>query len=271
MAQERERSPVILQRLLFAVRKTHLVTVAETLTHPDIETVSPEEKKANITKGQIEALRTTAYHSAHTAKRRVFIVHDAHTMNPASQNLLLKVLEEPPSDVLFILITTSASLLLETIVSRCIVFSLFAPSFEESLQYLTSACNIPSDEAAALLKEENNNIGKALLRQQDEGDSQGRAVAHDFFDAIEKASPLSAMLYTVPLEKDRNETMKFAEEMSEILIAKIKNTGHLPETAREFIKMYDALCQLTPTLYTNINLSLFFTSLASKMSEAKNK
>ena len=117
-----------------ACRNCHL---AEIGSHPDIEVVSPEEKKVSITKDQIEALRTIAYHSAHTAKRRVFIIEQANTMNPASQNKLLKVLEEPPSDVVFILITPSAEALLETVVSRCLVLSLFTPTFEEALEYLT--------------------------------------------------------------------------------------------------------------------------------------
>ena len=52
-------------------RNCHL---ADAGTHPDIETVAPEEKKKNINVDQIRELRTTAYHSAHTASRRVFII-----------------------------------------------------------------------------------------------------------------------------------------------------------------------------------------------------
>ena len=251
-----------------ACRNCHL---AEIGSHPDIEVVSPEEKKVSITKDQIEALRTIAYHSAHTAKRRVFIIEQANTMNPASQNKLLKVLEEPPSDVVFILITPSAEALLETVVSRCLVLSLFTPTFEEALEYLTGVKNIPKDEAENLLKEEKNNIGKALIRYESSEESIGRAVAHDFLDAIERGSPLSAMVAASPLEKERGEVMKFSEELSELLIGRVKKSGHLTETARGYAKMYDALCELTPTLYTNINLSLFFATLAAKLDSAKNK
>ena len=247
-------------------RNCHL---AEIGSHPDIETVAPEEKKVSITKDQIESLRTTAYHSAHTAKRRVFIIEQANTMNATSQNKLLKVLEEPPSDVVFILITPSAEALLETVVSRCLVLSLFAPAFEDALEYLTNIKGIPSDEAELLLKEEKNNIGKALIRYESAEESLGRAIAHDFLDAIERGSPLSAMISAAPLEKERGEVFKFTEEMSEILINKIRKNGHLSETAREYVRMYDSLCELTPTLYTNINLSLFFAALASRLDSAK--
>ncbi len=249
-------------------RNCHL---AEIGTHPDIHSVAPEEKKKNIAVDQIRALRTTAYHSAHTAKRRVFIIEQANTMNPQAQNSLLKVLEEPPSDVLFILITPSAEALLETVVSRCVVFSLFAPTLDEATDYLVANHNIDKAQAESLLREEKNNIGKALLRLGAKSDSAGRAIAHDFLDAIERGSALSAMLSAVSIEKDRPEAIKFAEELSELLISKIKKAEHLSETAREYTKMYDSLINLIPTLHTNINLSLFFTALASKLSAAKDK
>ena len=251
-----------------ACRNCHLADIG---THPDIETVAPEEKKKNIAVDQIRALRTTAYHSAHTAKRRVFIIEQANTMNPQAQNSLLKVLEEPPSDVLFVLITPSTEALLETVVSRCVVFSLFSPTLDEATDYLVTKHNVDKEEAEALLKEEKNNIGKALLRLGAKSDSVGRAIAHDFLDAIQRGSALSAMLHTVPIEKDRPEAIKFAEELSELLIAKIKKSQHLTETAREYAKMYDSLSELIPTLHTNINLSLFFTALASKLSAVKDK
>ena len=249
-------------------RNCHLADIG---SHPDIETLAPEEKKVSISKGQIDFLRTIAYHSAHTAKRRVFIIEQANTLNPVLQNKLLKVLEEPPSDVVFIFITPSAEALLETVVSRCLVLSLFTPTPEEATDYLVKAKGIEVSEAKALLAEEKNNIGKALQRLESKKESIGRAVAHDFLDAVERGSALDAMLSSVPLEGNRSETLKFAEELAEILMGKIKKSQNLPETAREYIRMYDALNELTPTLTTNINLSLFFTALSAKLSAVKNR
>ncbi len=249
-------------------RNCHL---ADAGTHPDIETVTTEEKKKNITVDQIRSLRSTAYHSAHTAKRRAFIIEQADTMNPNSQNSLLKVLEEPPSDVLFILIASSAQSLLDTVVSRCLTLSLSAPTLEEGVQVLSGVHGYVQDEARQLLLEEKNNIGKVLSRKNANKESKGRAAAHNFFDAMQKGSPLSALLCTTPLEKDRPEAGRFAEELQEILINKIKESDRLPQTAKEYTEMYTALCELVPTLNTNINLSLFFAALVSKMTAAKNK
>jgi len=243
-------------------RSCHL---ADSGTHPDIETVAPEEKKKNINVDQMRELRNTAYHSAHTASRRAFIIEQADTMNAASQNSLLKVLEEPPSDVLFILIALSAKNLLETVVSRCMVLSLFPPTSEEALAYLTEERKLLRDEASILLSEEKNNIGKVLLRLSNSKDSIGRAAAYDYFEAVKKGSALSALLSTVPLEKDRLEAGRFTDELSEILTASVKKSVKLTVTAGEYIRMQEILFEMKPLLETNINLQLYFAALTSRI------
>lgn len=97
---------------------------AEVKTHPDISYVTPLDGKKNLTVGQIRELRADAFVKPHSADRRVFIIDGAHRMNEQAQNALLKVLEEPPRGVVFILITPSKTFLLDTIVSRCVLLSL---------------------------------------------------------------------------------------------------------------------------------------------------
>lgn len=249
-------------------RNCHL---ADAGTHPDIEIIAPEEKKKNITVEQIRNLRTTAYLSPHTSKRRIFIIEQADTMNISSQNSLLKVLEEPPGDVLFILLTVSAERLLETVVSRCISFSLFPPQNEPAFEYLTKERSIPPDVAEKLLKSENGNIGKVITEYNNSSSDLGRTTAHTFFEAIEGNSLLDALLITVPLEKDRLEAGRFTEELCDILMQKIKQSFKMTHTARKYANMYDAVCLMRPTLDTNINLALYFSVLTSKLTAARNK
>ncbi len=249
-------------------RNCHL---ANALTHPDIETVSVLPKKKNILVDQIRDLRSTAYRSAHTAARRAFIIEQADTMNASSQNSLLKVLEEPPSDVVFILLASSADNLLDTVVSRCLTLSLTTPSTKEAADYVAQTTKVSPDEAENLLREEKNNIGKVLDRINGTKESLGRALAHDYFKAVEENGKLSALLITVPLEKDRAETEKFTEELCEILLAKTKELKHLTQTAREYADMYRAVCEIQGTLITNINLGLYFTALSSALFAVKNK
>ncbi len=247
-------------------RSCHL---ADAGTHPDIETVAPEDKKKNISVEQIRSLRTTAHHSAHTASRRAFIIEQANTMNASSQNALLKVLEDPPSDVLFILVVNSSSDLLETVVSRCLTLSLSAPSLEEAVEHLVETSKIDRERAGELCISCGNNIGRALELLSGKTDSAGRLAAHEYFEKIEQADILSALLCTVPLEKKRPEVTHFVKELCEILFIKIKSAGNMNETAREYMRIYELVREMSPLLDTNINLSLFFSALTSKIVAAK--
>ncbi|MBL0922236.1 MAG: hypothetical protein IBJ10_08930 [Phycisphaerales bacterium] len=65
------------------------------------------------------ATRSAGDGAAGARARRVFIVDEAHLMQGPSANAALKILEEPPAGVVFILITDDESALLPTIRSRC--------------------------------------------------------------------------------------------------------------------------------------------------------
>ena len=111
--------------------------------HPDLITVSRlrDDKgrpRQFITVDQIRALSADAVVLPNEAARKVYLIDDAETMNPAAQNAALKLLEEPPADAVFLLCTTNPALLLPTVRSRCALFSIAGG--EEA----------PSDEAKEL-------------------------------------------------------------------------------------------------------------------------
>lgn len=86
--------------------------------HPDVITISPEPGKELLV-DQIRELRQDAYIRPNEAKRKVYILENAHKMNPSAQNAFLKVLEEGPLYAAFLLLTPSPGALLPTIRSRC--------------------------------------------------------------------------------------------------------------------------------------------------------
>lgn len=98
--------------------------LAEVGSHPDITHVSSLDGKKFLSVAQIREVRADAFVKAHSASHRVFIIEDANRMNEQAQNALLKVLEEPPKNVIFILLTPSKTVLLDTIISRCALLSL---------------------------------------------------------------------------------------------------------------------------------------------------
>ncbi len=159
---------------------------ADVKTHPDITYIRTEDGKKNLTVGQVRQIRTDAFVKPHSANRRVFVIEEAHRLNEQAQNALLKVLEEPPQSVIFILITPSKTALLDTIISRCVVLSLY------------------SDKA------QNNDYTD---------------MAEQFLNVLFSGSDYELLKLLTPLEKNRLAAQTFFEELAQTCVKRIKNNN----------------------------------------------
>ena len=72
---------------------------------------------------QVRALRDEAIYAPANVKKRVYIVDEVHMLSTPAFNALLKILEEPPEHLMFILATTELHKVPATILSRCQRFS----------------------------------------------------------------------------------------------------------------------------------------------------
>ena len=93
-------------------------------THADFITVGLLHKSDGSTEkmikvDQIRALQKKLALKSYEGGRRIILIMDADRMNPSTANALLKTLEEPPSDTVFLLTSNAPSSLLPTVVSRC--------------------------------------------------------------------------------------------------------------------------------------------------------
>ena len=104
---------------------------------------------------QVRALRDEAVYSPASVRKRVYIVDEVHMLSTAAFNALLKILEEPPEHLMFILATTEIHKVPATIKSRCqqFAFKRISPSdIAARLTYVAGQEGIPlTKEGAALL------------------------------------------------------------------------------------------------------------------------
>lgn len=120
--------------------------------HPDFKYITPEDaetaedapkkktsKKTQISVDQIRQLIQALSLTNHGVNSlRVVLIHPAESLNTASANALLKVLEEPPNNTIFILVTHQIHRLLPTILSRCQSIAMPLPAREEAVAWLTA-------------------------------------------------------------------------------------------------------------------------------------
>ncbi|MCX7778696.1 MAG: DNA polymerase III subunit gamma/tau [Patescibacteria group bacterium] len=85
---------------------------------------------------EIKELRESVRFPPAVGKYKIFIIDESHQITPDAFNALLKTLEEPPSYVVFILVTTEIHKMPFTIVSRCQKFNFSKVSLPEILERL---------------------------------------------------------------------------------------------------------------------------------------
>ena len=97
-------------------------------SHPDIiPVVRQTDRNGNLrrelTVDQIRELAADAQVLPNEAERKVYIIEESELMNLNAQNAALKLLEEPPATVIFVLCAVNSNQLLETVRSRCLTLS----------------------------------------------------------------------------------------------------------------------------------------------------
>ena len=100
----------------------------------------------------VRDLRDDAVYTPSQVKKRVYIIDEVHMLSISAFNALLKIIEEPPEHLLFILATTELHKVPATILSRCQRFSFRRISQEDiaaRLQYVAYQENIDLDDSAA--------------------------------------------------------------------------------------------------------------------------
>ena len=114
-------------------------------THPDCIFVSGDEKTSV---DDVRKIEEEAYLAPNEADSKVFILEDADEYNVQSQNALLKIIEEPPKGVRFILTASSAGALLPTVRSRVCTLSGSVRTFDDIFDGIKKQYHDISDEQA---------------------------------------------------------------------------------------------------------------------------
>lgn len=139
-------------------------------THPDFFQIQPESETKAAPAIRIEAVRKLQEEIARIpllSERRVVIMQEADKMNEAAANCLLKTIEEPSGQIVFILLTSRPSALLDTIISRCmrVEFGILQP---EELVAILHQQGIDEPLAGKLASIADGSVSKALAMQDEE-------------------------------------------------------------------------------------------------------
>ncbi len=200
--------------------------------HPDLMVLKPEKEGGSIAIGDVRALIRDASLKPYESRKKFYIIDEASSMKEEVLSALLKTLEEPPSDSVFILIAESLGKLPGTIVSRSQVVKFFPLSINEIKDILVKAHGIEPVKAHVLAHLSAGRLADAL-EYADEG----------FFSKREKV--MAALADRTFFESDFDKLSKadlktylsiLLTWYRDILVAKTRPTEGRPE-GPEFINI----------------------------------
>jgi DNA polymerase-3 subunit delta' len=157
----------------------------EKLQHPDLHIIASESSQIKIE--DIRFLQREANFRPYEGAMKVFIIDDAHKLNPEAANSLLKVLEEPPRDSLIILVTHKPQSIIKTILSRCKVIRFSPLSFSLMEGILAERYALDREAAHFLVSYSEGRLG-AAIRLKDSGMVEEKNRIFDSF--LASGSPL---------------------------------------------------------------------------------
>ncbi len=144
--------------------------------HPDLETVTvlPDKKEISIEQAR-KVVETVAQHP-YEGRRRVFVVDSCQTppLGAEAASALLKTLEEPPSQAVFLLLASNPARVLPTIVSRAVQLRVPPPTSEELAAVVAAAQGCTPERAEELLSAAG---GDAELVLRSDGDALAGSLA----------------------------------------------------------------------------------------------
>jgi DNA polymerase-3 subunit delta' len=120
--------------------------------HPDVSTLQVPRDKTEIGIDQIQEVQKSASLKPYEGLCRVFIINGADRLSAEAANRLLKSLEEPPSQVLFILTANRVEDVIPTIVSRCMVIEIERAPPSKIASLLMNSYGQPQEKAERLAR-----------------------------------------------------------------------------------------------------------------------
>ena len=136
--------------------------------HLDVTEIAPAGARAYLVE-QIRDVVVQTQYAPVAGPRKVFILDRVDLMNQASANAFLKTLEEPPANVVFILIAANETAVLPTVLSRCQVVRFRSIPSAEGVQLVSARAGVGPEKAVLALAACEGSVTDAIAFATDEG------------------------------------------------------------------------------------------------------
>ncbi len=227
--------------------------------HPNLVHLVPQGAALKIE--QVRDIRESLHYRTGEGRFKVCFIHEADRLTLPAANSLLKILEEPPGELVFILLSSRPWALLATVVSRCVHFSLKPLSADAIKGILQERFTLSPGEQEVVLEMAAGNPGQAVEMATRGGWTEKYQQVQDLVKEIEQGPgrQLFSLAEEVSKRENLDETldllfMHYRERWLQCLPARGRETSRLENTCH-------AVLQTKEELGGNVNRRLALETL----------
>lgn len=186
-----------------------------------------EGASGQIAVKKVREMREAIQHSALStdAAGRVLFIYGAQNLNGSSANAMLKIIEEPPEGVLFVLTATTAAMVLPTIRSRCAAYTI-APVPTQECAALLAAQGLPPRLAQELAFLYEGHIGTALQAFRVDTFKAALGMAKEFCGFAAQNDTYRALALATKYERDRDGFLALLWQLDQLCSAVLRRPAY---------------------------------------------
>lgn len=212
--------------------------------HPDIITVTKPEDRKFFVKNDVKKVVAEAYLTPNDSLKKVYILSEVQQMNEECQNLLLKILEEPPQYTAFILTSQTANAVIGTVLSRVVRLRL---GKTEDVKYSEKAVDVVTKLSGAVTS--SYEYDKIQATAPLDGNKKLTVEVLELFIAVLRDACALKSGGAILLENLKNQSKELADKCS----------------LKKLLEMYDVTCGLYRSLDNNPNYTLLSAVLCARL------
>jgi DNA polymerase-3 subunit delta' len=171
-----------------------------------LQFIGAENKQGNITAAECNDIIRKLNLKSYEGDYKILVLWMPEYLEKEG-NKLLKLIEEPPADTLFILVAENESQVLPTIVSRCQLIKIPALKTIEMINALVERAKISAEQARQVASVSEGNYREALQVIQ-HADDDWQALLRDWLNAILKSGPIAQVKWVEEISKMGREKQK---------------------------------------------------------------
>lgn len=213
----------------------------DTGIHPDVQLLNPDG--VNIKIEQTRAMQRAASFKSYGGNWKIFILPLAERLSTPAANSILRILEEPPANVVLILISTSPESIIPTIRSRCQTINFSIVPIETLKESLAERFNLDTRRLEFISRLSEGKVGKVLN-------------LIDNKELLEHRENVMNIIQLINTRKRKIESIKIANELERLIENKDDKRKCVDEIIDNFISWYRDLLLIKENISDNLIINI---------------